>query len=101
MVDNDSLEHDIVRVSDCCDGSDEYESSIRCPNTCVMGGNLNYVYKPRTEHKSTDRQLNSTNDPKELKTVMNLQDMVKNLQGFANLLFYFDCLANLNDKCCC
>uniref|UniRef100_A0A1J3DAE5 Uncharacterized protein n=1 Tax=Noccaea caerulescens TaxID=107243 RepID=A0A1J3DAE5_NOCCA len=46
-----------------------------------MGGNFNYVYKPRTDRKSTDRQLGSTNDPKELKTVANLQEMVKNLQG--------------------
>ncbi|CAA7053960.1 unnamed protein product [Microthlaspi erraticum] len=68
-------------ICDCCDGSDEHESSIRCPNTCVMGGNLNYVYKPRTDRKSIDRQLGSTNDPKELLTVGNLQDMVKNLQG--------------------
>ncbi|MED6203962.1 Glucosidase 2 subunit beta [Stylosanthes scabra] len=24
---------------DCCDGSDENDGHIRCPNTCVMGGN--------------------------------------------------------------
>ncbi|KAJ6859225.1 hypothetical protein NC652_041495 [Populus alba x Populus x berolinensis] len=27
---------------DCCDGSDEYGSGINCPNTCVMGGDLEY-----------------------------------------------------------
>ncbi|XP_028761715.1 glucosidase 2 subunit beta isoform X6 [Neltuma alba] len=27
---------------DCCDGSDEYDGSIHCPNTCVMGGNVEY-----------------------------------------------------------
>lgn len=28
--------------TDCCDGSDEYEGKARCPNTCIMGGNLQY-----------------------------------------------------------
>ncbi|VVB03106.1 unnamed protein product [Arabis nemorensis] len=70
------------RICDCCDGSDEYEGSVRCPNTCIMGGNLNYVYKPRTDRKSIDRQLGSSRTGlNELKTTMNLQDMVKNLQG--------------------
>ncbi|GFY99015.1 LOB domain-containing protein 2 [Actinidia rufa] len=27
---------------DCCDGSDEYDGSIICHNTCVMGGNVAY-----------------------------------------------------------
>ncbi|ESQ52950.1 hypothetical protein EUTSA_v10017307mg [Eutrema salsugineum] len=66
---------------DCCDGSDEYESGIHCPNTCIMGGNVNYIYKPRTDRKSIDRQLGSTIDPKGSKTTVNLQEMVKNLQG--------------------
>ncbi|KAM7492197.1 hypothetical protein LguiA_035118 [Lonicera macranthoides] len=29
-------------ICDCCDGSDEYERRIICPNTCVMGGNIEY-----------------------------------------------------------
>lgn len=70
--------------SDCCDGSDEYESSITCPNTCIMGGNVNYVYKPRTYRKSIDRQLGSaTTDPNRSLTIANLQDIVKNLQGIS------------------
>ncbi|XP_024003939.1 glucosidase 2 subunit beta [Eutrema salsugineum] len=69
------------RICDCCDGSDEYESGIHCPNTCIMGGNVNYIYKPRTDRKSIDRQLGSTIDPKGSKTTVNLQEMVKNLQG--------------------
>ncbi|KAG6751197.1 hypothetical protein POTOM_045716 [Populus tomentosa] len=28
------------QICDCCDGSDEYDSGINCPSTCVMGGNL-------------------------------------------------------------
>lgn len=27
---------------DCCDGSDEYDGSINCPNTCFTGGNVAY-----------------------------------------------------------
>ncbi|XP_050208439.1 glucosidase 2 subunit beta [Mercurialis annua] len=30
------------KICDCCDGSDEYDSDVKCPNTCVMGGNLEY-----------------------------------------------------------
>lgn len=30
------------QICDCCDGSDEYGSGINCPNTCVMGGDLEY-----------------------------------------------------------
>ncbi|CAA0376383.1 unnamed protein product [Arabidopsis thaliana] len=69
------------RICDCCDGSDEYESSIHCPNTCIMGGNVNYIYKPRTNLKSIHLQLGSTLHPKEFYTIGSLQDMVKNLQG--------------------
>ncbi|KAJ0258367.1 hypothetical protein HA466_0071680 [Hirschfeldia incana] len=71
------------RICDCCDGSDEYEGSISCPNTCIMGGNVNYVYKPRTDlRKSVDRQLGSvTTDPNSSMTIASLQEMVKNLQG--------------------
>ncbi|XP_010506062.1 PREDICTED: glucosidase 2 subunit beta-like [Camelina sativa] len=68
-------------ICDCCDGSDEYESSIGCPNTCVMGGNVNYIYKPRTKLKSVDRKLGSTTSLKDSNTFVNLQDMFKNLQG--------------------
>lgn len=27
---------------DCCDGSDEFDGSIICHNTCVMGGHVAY-----------------------------------------------------------
>lgn len=87
LLDNTIVCSMTLSVSDCCDGSDEYESSIRCPNTCIMGGNVNYIYKPRTDRISIDRQLGSSmTDLKELKTIVNLQDMVKNLQGFATFL---------------
>ncbi|KAL1187973.1 Glucosidase 2 subunit beta [Cardamine amara subsp. amara] len=69
------------RICDCCDGSDEYQSSITCPNTCVMGGNVNYIYKPRTNLKSIHNKLASTTFLNESNTIVNLQDIVKNLQG--------------------
>lgn len=28
--------------TDCCDGSDEYDGTVICPNNCVMGGNIAY-----------------------------------------------------------
>jgi protein kinase C substrate 80K-H len=46
-----------------------------------MGGNVNYIYKPRANLKSIHLQLGSTPHPKEFYTIGNLQDMVKNLQG--------------------
>jgi len=91
-------QHDIVCFSDCCDGSDEYESSIHCPNTCIMGGNVNYIYKPRANLKSIHLQLGSTPHPKEFYTIGNLQDMVKNLQGFATFLGKLICFVWLSSK---
>ncbi|WMV49015.1 hypothetical protein MTR67_042400 [Solanum verrucosum] len=38
---------------DCCDGSDEYDSNVNCPNTCVMGGDFSYQtrrYRSRRKH---------------------------------------------------
>ncbi|KAL0560085.1 hypothetical protein IC582_000479 [Cucumis melo] len=37
-------------ICDCCDGSDEYEGNIFCPNTCVMGGNM---YKSNNDVSTT------------------------------------------------
>lgn len=53
-----------------------------------MGGNVNYIYKPRTNLKSIDRKLGSTTYLKESNTIVNLQDIVKNLQGLAT---FFEC----------
>lgn len=43
-------------LTDCCDGSDEYDGTAICPNTCVMGGNI--VYQG-IKYDSTARNLDS------------------------------------------
>ncbi|KAI4341114.1 hypothetical protein MLD38_025876 [Melastoma candidum] len=40
-------------VCDCCDGSDEYGGGIRCPNTCIMGGNVEYKLESHDMHTQT------------------------------------------------
>ncbi|KAJ6693529.1 hypothetical protein OIU85_004313 [Salix viminalis] len=48
------------QICDCCDGSDEYGSGINCPNTCVMGGNLEYRagnYISRIDTKESKKGL--------------------------------------------
>ncbi|KAL5147800.1 Glucosidase 2 subunit beta [Glycine soja] len=34
-----------TRDLNCCDGSDEYDGTICCPNTCVMGGNAESTFR--------------------------------------------------------
>ena len=45
---------------DCCDGSDEYDGTIRCPNTCVMGGNIAYPSKGRVSIRKNIEHSTST-----------------------------------------
>ena len=65
---------------DCCDGSDEYDGSINCPATCIMGGN--FVYK-------SDHGYSKVNDLGiiygETKSGMSLDDLIEKLRGM--LLF--------------
>lgn len=44
---------------DCCDGSDEYDGNIFCPNTCVMGGNI--AYKSNNYISTTRDVMNIVN----------------------------------------
>ncbi|XP_044466437.1 glucosidase 2 subunit beta [Mangifera indica] len=60
---------------DCCDGSDEYDGSFRCPNTCVMGGNIEYK-------RSTYISI----DAKESKNQANLEDLIQKLEGLKIIL---------------
>ena len=48
---------------DCCDGSDEYDGSIICHNTCVMGGNV--AYEARNYGTVTSKQGSAGADEKE------------------------------------
>ncbi|XP_038709444.1 glucosidase 2 subunit beta-like isoform X2 [Tripterygium wilfordii] len=62
---------------DCCDGSDEYDGHINCPNTCVMGGNLEYK---AGHYISTIRDLGSV-DITESKTGVILPDFILKVKG--------------------
>ncbi|XVF58560.1 hypothetical protein PTKIN_Ptkin07bG0075800 [Pterospermum kingtungense] len=65
------------RFCDCCDGSDEYDGGIMCPNTCIMGGNIeykseNYISAKNHLHSTTMKQRNSG---------INLEDLIRTLAG--------------------
>lgn len=80
----------LIRVSnwisvDCCDGSDEYDGSIRCPNTCVMGGNFAYKSDDTTSFSEINK-LSTVSDldniyAKETKSRMKLDDLIQKLLG--------------------
>ncbi|OMO94566.1 hypothetical protein CCACVL1_05922, partial [Corchorus capsularis] len=63
------------RFCDCCDGSDEYDGGIICPNTCIMGGNVEYKSE---DYVSTLSHLHST-EVKERKVRINLEDLIEML----------------------
>ncbi|MED6160254.1 Glucosidase 2 subunit beta [Stylosanthes scabra] len=58
---------------DCCDGSDEYDGHIRCPNTCVMGGNAEIGNYNSKESQQTSFAGKVTKDG------VKLEDSVHNL----------------------
>lgn len=57
---------------DCCDGSDEFDGAIYCPNTCIMGGSI--VYK--TEYHQTFGIIQDTKGKSNGRL-----DMLYNLKG--------------------
>ncbi|KAL5570971.1 hypothetical protein UlMin_020568 [Ulmus minor] len=78
------------RICDCCDGSDEYDGNIRCPNTCIMGGNL--IYKSDQimsadsdgfEHKV--KSIGDFDHAKETKSQINF-DLIQKLKGLEVLI---------------
>ncbi|GMG98548.1 hypothetical protein Nepgr_000388 [Nepenthes gracilis] len=68
-------------ICDCCDGSDEYDGSFSCPNTCVMGGNIEY--KAEIRH-STVNYVNAI-DSRESKVGNKLEELIQNLEGLKAL----------------
>lgn len=56
------------KICDCCDGSDEYESGIRCPNTCR---NINDV------RKDDDVGINRKGVMKDDGVGMNIKDVAE------------------------
>lgn len=66
---------------DCCDGSDEHDGSVHCPNTCVMGGNIEYM---TDSNISTSLDMSSI-DAKQTKSGVYVEDLIQKLKGI--LLF--------------
>ncbi|XVF14625.1 hypothetical protein REPUB_Repub09cG0077200 [Reevesia pubescens] len=64
------------RFCDCCDGSDEYDGGIMCPNTCIMGGNVQY----KSENYVSTSNLHSTR-LKQGEVGTNLVDSIQTLAG--------------------
>ncbi|XP_057955073.1 glucosidase 2 subunit beta isoform X1 [Malania oleifera] len=64
-------------ICDCCDGSDEYDGSIHCPNTCVMGGNIEYKSEI---YSSKIIDLGSV-DANETQNGVNLEDLIQKVKG--------------------
>lgn len=57
---------------DCCDGSDEFDGAIYCPNTCIMGGSIEY----KTEYHQTFGIIQDTKGKSNGRL-----DMLYNLKG--------------------
>ncbi|XP_057450710.1 glucosidase 2 subunit beta [Lotus japonicus] len=57
---------------DCCDGSDEYDGTIHCPNTCVMGGNSEYMIGNYNKKVSGFAEKETKNGVKSGESVRNL-----------------------------
>ncbi|ONI16862.1 hypothetical protein PRUPE_3G125900 [Prunus persica] len=71
---------------DCCDGSDEYDGSVNCPNTCIMGGNIEY----KTDHRFS-RVGGLVGDlghvgAKQAKNGVSLDDLIQKLKGLKILI---------------
>ncbi|KAM2845749.1 hypothetical protein COP1_028160 [Malus domestica] len=69
-------------VCDCCDGSDEYDGSVNCPNTCIMGGNIEY----KTIHSFSRVGGLGQIDRKQSKNGVNLDDLIQKLTGLKILI---------------
>ncbi|KAI6673045.1 hypothetical protein NL676_000951 [Syzygium grande] len=61
---------------DCCDGSDEYDGRLKCPNACIMGGNVEY----KAENYAAKTTILGI-DNKEPKNGTNFNEMIQKLKG--------------------
>lgn len=57
---------------DCCDGSDEFDGVFYCPNTCIMGGSIEY----KAEYHQTFDIIQETKSKSDGRL-----DMLQNLKG--------------------
>lgn len=69
---------------DCCDGSDEYDGTVNCPNTCMTGGNI--AYHSITRHPRV-RQHNSF-DTGRNKLGLNAEESRDKLRGSSFVLIW-------------
>ncbi|KAK9922682.1 hypothetical protein M0R45_031135 [Rubus argutus] len=70
------------RICDCCDGSDENDGSVNCPNTCIMGGNIEY----KTDHRFSRVRHLGYIDAKQTKNGVTLDDFIQKLKGLKIIL---------------
>ncbi|XP_050383083.1 glucosidase 2 subunit beta [Argentina anserina] len=70
------------RICDCCDGSDENDGSLNCPNTCIMGGNVEY----KTDHRFSRVQDLGSVDTKLTKNGVTLDDFIQKVKGFLKVI---------------
>lgn len=66
----------LMMLLDCCDGSDENDGTVSCPNTCVMGGDFSY----QTRNYVSQDNLDSFGR-KVTKDVVNREDPVQKVKG--------------------
>lgn len=62
---------------DCCDGSDEYDGIVNCPNTCIVGAN--FIYNS-ISYDSTIRQQNPSGFGRN-KLGLNAKESTEKLRG--------------------
>lgn len=69
----------IIRLFlDCCDGSDEYDTGVNCPNTCLKNQN---VFENRIgDHDAETTKMNNSSR-QETKNGVDLEDLVQKLKG--------------------
>lgn len=76
-------------AADCCDGSDEYDGSIHCPNTCIIGGNIEYRsddYNSKVTDLVSSGAKKTKNGVKSEESVYNLTGNFLSQKGFTYIL---------------
>ncbi|CAM8882715.1 unnamed protein product [Rhodiola kirilowii] len=66
----------------CCDGSDENVGGFRCPNNCIMGGNIFYKSDNYVSRISTT----NSGDVKPVTNKSRLEDLIERLTGLKILI---------------
>ncbi|CAM8880264.1 unnamed protein product [Rhodiola kirilowii] len=69
-------------MGNCCDGSDENVGGFRCPNNCIMGGNIFYKSDNYVSRISTT----NSGDVKPVTNKSRLEDLIERLTGLKILI---------------